>query len=169
MSSSCLQNLQQRFQTNIQSTQFLAILSPTSKVCRREMKFIQNIFANTASTNFKGYVVWTPTRPSDKPQVAYTQSTHCQDDRLAYYWDTHKTLSAIFATALGLATAHAASLYMIFAPYTTWPAEQIPQPTFWMHQLPTEDPEHYLQPETFNQAINLILSQMNSNESPAKA
>lgn len=159
-----LQNLQQPFRMNFQSTQIIVVFSPTSQQCSAGMAAIQDIFTQTPTPNLKGHIVWAPLLPSDTPQAAYRQSGRLRDERLHHYWDIHKTLSAFFSTSLGLTPSPMGNIYMVFAPRTSWHNEQCPQPTFWMHQQPDRNQLRYLNFDRFNQAIQAVLEGTSDGE-----
>lgn len=81
--------------------------------------------------------MWLPMMPGDDAQTARRQARDFEDRRVIHTWDQNLELGNLFSKTLGLQWT-AWDVYMLYAPGTTWEGREAPQPTFWMHQLPTD-------------------------------
>jgi hypothetical protein len=81
------------------------------------------------------------------------------DDRIEHIWDPERQFGELFAKTLKLKGV-AWDVYLLYAPGVAWGTDQPPEPTFWMHQLPTvtgADGKFLLNPGRFsNELLNLL-------------
>ncbi len=95
----------------------------------------------------------------DNEDSARKTSGNFSDDRIAHIWDAERRFGMLFAKTLNLKEV-AWDVYLLFAPGTTWVKDAPPEPTFWMHQLPTAagaDEKFLLNPGKFlRELMNLL-------------
>lgn len=82
---------------------------------------------------------------ADTISQAITQETLFFENRITQWWDGRRLLGERVAQALGLHTAIAWDIYLLFPPGSMFSGQFPPQPAFWMHQLDTEPRDNYLE------------------------
>ena len=73
----------------------------------------------------------------DDAEAARQQAEAFQDQRVVHAWDPDRCLSHLYAESLKL-RGPAWDVYFLYAPGVVWSGNETPEPTFWMHQLPSE-------------------------------
>ena len=73
----------------------------------------------------------------DSLQSALQEKTGFDGFEVTHAWDAERQLGILYAKTLNL-SAVAWDVYLLYAPGIIWEGSEPPQPTFWMHQLPTE-------------------------------
>lgn len=95
----------------------------------------------------------------DNLESAQAESQSIPDDRVEHRWDPERQLGELFAKTLNL-KGIAWDVYLLYAPDVIWSTHQPPQPTFWMHQLPSvtgADGKLQLSPGRFSHELLTLL------------
>ncbi len=75
--------------------------------------------------------------PGDNVQLADQEASNFEGFRVTHAWDQERELGTRYAKTLNL-SAVAWDAYFLYAPGVAWEGNEPPQPTFWMHQLPSD-------------------------------
>jgi hypothetical protein len=79
--------------------------------------------------------------PGDSEASARTSARRFNDHRVRHYYDPDKRSGKAVARSLGYADRVAWDIYLFYAPGSEW-SENPPIPTYWMHQLRENWPDH---------------------------
>ena len=120
------------------SVRVVSILSPTCDMCRSGHQVLKSVFDKTDSRELRGFIVWLPMKAADDPVSAAGQAARFKNARMAEAWDAQREGAALFARTLKL-KGPAWDVYLLYARGLTWEGEDPPAPSFWMHQLRSED------------------------------
>ena len=104
-------------------------------------------------------MVWLPIMVGDNAESARAESESFPDDRVKHIWDPESRFGELFAKVLNLKGV-AWDVYLLYAPDVTWSADEPPEPTFWMHQLPAAtgaDGKRLLNPGRFSHEFMSLL------------
>ncbi len=107
------------------------------------------MFEEVNSASLRGLSVWLPMMSGDDPESARVASESYSDDRVEHRWDPERRLGARFAKRLGLKGV-AWDVYLVYSAGVVWDDDDPPEPTLWMHQLPSAtgaDEARVLNPE----------------------
>ncbi len=105
--------------------------------------------------SLRGLSVWLPMMSGDNLDSARSGSESYADDRVEHRWDPERKLGGLFAKRLGLRGV-AWDVYLVYPAGIVWDDDAPPEPTFWMHQLPTgagADEALLLKPESLYDAV----------------
>lgn len=120
------------------SVRVVSILSPTCPVCQSGHGVLKSVFGKTDSKDLLGFIVWLPMKAADDPVSAAVQAASFKDARIGEAWDAQRAGGALFARTLKL-KGTAWDVYLLYARGVKWEGEDPPAPSFWMHQLESED------------------------------
>lgn len=118
---------------------------------------MQEIFEENASDSFKGAIIWTPMLEPDVLHAAVEREAGFSDTRLAHFWDPDRILGRFLSRTLGLKTAIAWDVYLVYPPSHPWHTAIPPAPAFWMHQL-DEEPPPFLDPPRLKHAVRAMIT-----------
>jgi hypothetical protein len=86
----------------------------------------------------KVFAVWFPLRQGDSREVAEVAGAVFTDPRVAQYWAPDWTLANLYGQVLDFPKDYryrvAVDVYLVFDEHAQW-REEVPRPSFWMHQL----------------------------------
>ena len=133
-----LKALKDWFNSASGSVRVVSILSPTCPVCQSGHGVLKSVFGKTDSKELRGFIVWLPMMAADDPDSAAVQAASFRDARIGEAWDARRAGGALFARTLKL-KGTAWDVYLLYARGVRWEGEDPPVPTFWMHQLESED------------------------------
>jgi hypothetical protein len=139
----------------------VTIFSPTCLLCQYGQGVIRELYENVDATMFKGFSIWLPIMDGDNPASAEVQSAKFPAGRVEHIWDPEETFGNLFAQALNL-KGLAWDIYLLYASGVTWDSDLPPEPTFWMHQLPTKtgtDATRLLAPGRLAHELAVLLGQ----------
>ncbi len=106
-------------------------------MCQYGQGTVRGIFEQFPNANLKGFVVWLPMMSGDSLQSAQQEEVGFDGFQATHAWDAERQLGNLYAKTLNLNSV-AWDVYLLYAPGITWEGSEPPQPTFWMHQLPTD-------------------------------
>ena len=95
----------------------------------------------------------------DNLDSARSESEGYADGRVEHRWDPDRRLGKLFAKSLGLQGV-AWDVNLVYRAGVVWEDDEPPEPTFWMHQLPTvagADEAGLLNPETLYHVVTEAL------------
>ena len=154
-----VQGVKDRFNKARNSVRVLTIFSPTCLVCQYGQAVVRELFKEIDAKTVKGFSVWLPVMKGDTEESAQAESEIIPDDRMEHIWDPKRQVGELFAETLKL-KGGAWDVYLLYASGITWDTGQPPEPTFWMHQLPTmtgADGKFLLNPGRFShELLNLL-------------
>lgn len=133
-----LKALKDWFNSASGSVRVVSILSPTCPVCQSGHGVLKSVFGKTDSKDLRGFIVWLPMKAADDPESAAVQAASFRDARIGEAWDAQRAGGALFARTLKL-KGTAWDVYLLYARGVRWEGEEPPTPSFWMHQLESED------------------------------
>ena len=142
-----------------ETVRLLTIFSPTCLLCQYGQGVIRELYENIDAKMLKGFSIWLPIMDGDNLVSADLQSEKFKDDRITHVWDPERLLGNRFAKVLNL-KGIAWDIYMLYVPGVIWNSDVPPEPTFWMHQLPTKtgtDGELLLAPGRFAHEVMTLL------------
>ncbi len=137
MKQNNLPQFRDRFNQARDSVRLLTIFSPTCLLCQYGQGVVRELYANIDTKMLKGFSIWLPIMDGDNSVAAEEQAAKFPVDRVGHIWDDDETFGNIFAKALNL-QGIAWDVYLLYAAGVTWDSDVPPEPTFWMHQLPTK-------------------------------
>jgi hypothetical protein len=95
----------------------------------------------------------------DSEAAAREEASFCHEERIEQGWDGERCCSERFQATLGLRTP-AWDVYLLYGPGQIRMGEELPEPTFWMCQLPHQagvSEELWLAPGTFARKLAVLL------------
>jgi hypothetical protein len=101
------------------------------------------------------YFVWLPILGNDFKLDAIERAIEFDDRRARNYWDEGGVTGMAWQKQLGLESI-AWDVYFVFDRSVKWEKE-VPQPTFWMHQLRGIEKAPFLNEKEFQSSLNSIL------------
>ncbi len=116
---------------------------------------MQTTLKNIESNDVIAYFVWLPILRSDFKKDAIERATEFQDPRVRNYWDENGITGTAWQRRLGFNSV-AWDVYFLFDRSVNWEKE-IPQPTFWMHQLRGIDKAPFLNQQEFQSRLKSML------------
>lgn len=133
-----LKGMKNWFNSASGSVRVVSILSPTCPMCQSGHGVFKSVFSATDSKDLRGFIVWLPMKASDNAASAAAQAASFQDARLAEAWDGERAAGALFARMLKL-KGIAWDVYLLYPRGERWEGDAPPEPSFWMHQLQSDD------------------------------
>ncbi len=116
---------------------------------------MQTALKNVNSKDVVAYFVWLPCIRTDSRNEAVTRVSEFHDPRIHNYWDEKRVTGTSWQERLGL-PSFAWDVYLLFDRSATWQKE-VPQPTFWMHQLMgAQDKATFLDEEQFESHLKTM-------------
>lgn len=94
---------------------------------------MQTSLKNVPANDVAAYFIWLPCIRTDSKTEAVDRISEFHDPRVHNYWDEERVTGNAWQERLGL-SSFAWDVYFLFDRSTSWPKD-VPQPTFWMHQL----------------------------------
>lgn len=154
-----LRQFRDRFNRGCDSVRLLTIFSPTCLLCQYGQGVIGELYQKIDAKMLKGFSLWLPVMDGDNSLSAEMQSRNFPVGRVEHIWDADAIFGNLFAKALDL-KGIAWDVYLLYAPGVTWNSDAPPEPTFWMHQLPTKtgaDGKLLLAPGRFAHEVMTLL------------
>lgn len=105
---------------------------------------MQSTLEQIPLADVKVYVIWEPIRLWDREGAAKSDRALVPDSRTRHFWARDLGLARRFQDPIGLATEPAWDVYLLYAAGATWPADRVPMPSEFMHQLSGRLPEDKL-------------------------
>ena len=116
---------------------------------------MQTILKSTENKDVVAYFVWLPIQGNDSKLDALERAIEFDDPRVRNYWDEKGVTALAWQKRLELDSV-AWDVYFLFDRSVTWETE-VPQPTFWMHQLRGIEKAPYLDQEEFQFRLKSLL------------
>ena len=88
-----------------------------------------------AREKLKGIIIWEPMMKSDNLDSAMDKARSFDGLDVIHYWDGGRELGDMLAKMLHL-NSTAWDVYLFFSKGIKWDGSAVPEPSFWMHQLP---------------------------------
>jgi hypothetical protein len=117
------------------------------------------LFEEIETDALRGFCLWLPMLKTDDTEAAQERAAAFPSDRVEHAWDSGRRAGELFARALSLKGV-AWDVYLLYAPGITWERQQPPQPSTWMHQLPSSthaDPKQLLNTARLAEALTPLL------------
>ncbi len=134
-----LDELKSAFNSESDKVRLVSVLSPTCALCISGHGAVKAIFKDLKSEKLKGFLVWLPMLSKDSSHEAAVQSATMKDDRIGLEgWNQGKEIGEAFSKTLKLKNT-TWDVYLVYAPGIKWTGDEPSMPTFWMHQLQSED------------------------------
>ena len=108
---------------------------------------MQTALKSVSSDKVVAYFVWLPILRGDSRDEGIERVTEFQDPRVRNYWDEKRITGLAWQQRLGLDSV-AWDVYFLFDHSVIW-RKDVPQPTYWMHQLRGIDNAPFLNEEEF--------------------
>jgi copper chaperone CopZ len=147
--------LREWFNASSGSVRVISLLSPTCSYCQAGHGVLKTVFARTASSDLKAFLVWLPMLTGDDAEAALRQAATFTDPRLTEGWDGGRAIGDLFARRLAL-RGTAWDVYLLYDRGVRWEETEPPAPSFWMHQLKASvgaDQELCLDPSRFSKEV----------------
>ncbi len=128
-------------------------------MCQYGQGFVRRLFQEFDAENLKGFAVWLPMMRNDSAERARVEAAPFEGLSVVHAWDPDRQLGHLFTEALGLEST-VWDFYFLYASGVRWEEDEPPQPTFWMHQLPSAsgaDRDLVLYPTRFSQELLKLL------------
>jgi hypothetical protein len=118
---------------------------------------MQTSLKNVTGNQVVAYFVWLPCIRSDSRNEAIQRVSEFDDPRVHNYWDENRVTGTAWQQRLGL-PSFAWDVYFLFDQSTTW-LKEVPQPTFWMHQLSSaQGKAPFLDEEQFQSQLKTMVA-----------
>ena len=156
-----LHQFKDRFNQANETVRLLTIFSPTCLLCQYGQGVIRELYENFDTKMLDGFSIWLPVMNGDNSASAEVQAAKFPVDRVEHIWDPGEMFGELFAKTLNL-RGIAWDLYLLYASGVTWNSGMPPEPTFWMHQLPTKtgaNAKLLLAPGRLAQEVAMLLGQ----------
>jgi hypothetical protein len=127
--------LKARFNADRDAVRLLLVLSPTCAICLSGAEVTERYVLDTIhDPRLKVYVVWEGIHPRDSEATARQATSYIPDPRVHHFWSPQRFAGKAFRDAVGLKTAPAWRIFLVFAPGKSWTATP-PAPDGSMHEL----------------------------------
>lgn len=113
------------------------------------------MFEEFGVDELKGFAVWLPMMRNDSLERARIEAEPFEGLHMVHAWDPERKLGHLFEKTLNLRST-VWDFYFLYASGVRWEENEPPQPTFWMHQLPSSsgaDRDLVLYPTRFSQEL----------------
>jgi len=117
---------------------------------------MQTTLKNVSGTDVAVYFIWLPCIRTDSKKEAVERVSEFHDPRVRNYWDEERITGNAWQHRFGL-DSFAWDVYFLFDRSATW-NKDVPQPTFWMHQLRGVDQAPYLNQKEFEVRLKTLLA-----------
>ena len=124
-------------------------------MCQYGQGIVRSLFKEFDVDKLKGFAVWLPMMQNDSVEQARAEAASFVGLQVVHVWDPERQLGHLFTKTLRLRST-VWDFYSLYASGVRWEGNEPPQPTFWMHQLPTEsgaDRNLVLYPTTFSREL----------------
>lgn len=128
-------------------------------VCVYGHGIVRGIFEENKSSKLKGFEIWLPMMKDDNIEAARTKSAKFQDARVSHFWDADFHFGDLAAKKLQLQKT-AWDTYLLYDQGIRWEDEFLPEPSFWMAQLPSDwgmDNNHFLDPGRMAEKVHKLM------------
>jgi hypothetical protein len=128
-------------------------------VCLYGHGIVRGIFEEIGTEGLRGFEIWLPMMKDDDIEEAHRVSETFRDLRVSHAWDPDRIAGDLVARALDL-TSTAWDIYLLYGRGIRWDREDLPQPSFWMAQLPSQSGialEHFLDPGRFPREAHRLM------------
>ena len=104
--------------------------------------------------------MWTPVIDGDNRDAAIASTKNIYDPRVKHFWDADQSLGNRYGQTISLPNNRelAWDIYFAFDKEVEW-ADELPQPTDWMHQLGMD--ERHLDGEKLRESIQKFVEALN--------
>ena len=147
----------EQFNRASDAVRVVSLVSPTCLVCQYGAGALRTVFDVAKDSDVTGLIAWI--MKTDDLAAAEREARSLALPGVEHTWDGDRVLGDAFAATLGLQCS-AWDVYLLYAPGVGWSEELPPEPTFWMHQLPSTKgarPGLLLNPKIFlEQFLRLI-------------
>lgn len=116
---------------------------------------MQTTLKSINSNNVVAYFVWLPILRNDSKNDAIERASEFSDPRAKNYWDEEGVTGMAWGKLFGFDSV-AWDVYFLFDRSVTW-QKDIPQPTFWMHQLRGIDKAPFLNEPEFQSRLKTMM------------
>ena len=130
-------------------------------MCQYGQGIVRRLLTEFDAKKLTGFAVWLPMMRNDDLTRAREEAALFEGLQVVHAWDPERQLGQSFAKTLGLGST-AWDFYCLYAPGVRWEGNEPPQPTFWMHQLPSTsgaDQDLVLFPRRFSQELLRLLGE----------
>ena len=136
---SSLAPLKERFNTNVGTIRFLALLSPTCPLWRDKgaRAVHENVFKKYPSADISASIIWIPILDEDTFDAAIPSVKFLSDNRIQHFYDKNNTVGRMIGNSVAWAGNVAWDIYLFYKPFDEW-TDTPPKPLYWMHQLTDE-------------------------------
>ncbi len=128
-------------------------------MCQYGQGIVRRLFEEFDGDKLKGFAVWLPMMRNDSVERARTEAAIFEGLQVVHAWDPERQLGHLFTKTLRLRST-VWDFYFLYATGVRWEGNEPPQPTFWMHQLPSAsgaDRDLVLYPTRFSQELLALL------------
>ncbi len=105
-------------------------------MCQYGQGIVRRLFKEFDRDKLKGFAVWLPMMRNDSVERARAEAAPFEGLQVAHVWDPERQLGQLFTKTLRLRST-VWDFYFLYASGVRWEGNEPPQPTFWMHQLPS--------------------------------
>ncbi len=128
-------------------------------MCQYGQGVVRRLFEEFGADNLKGFAVWLPMMRNDSVERARMEAAPFEGLQVVHAWDPKRQLGHLFTKTLKLHST-VWDFYFLYASGVRWEGNEPPQPTFWMHQLPSAsgaDRDLVLYPTRFSRELLALL------------
>ncbi len=128
-------------------------------MCQYGQGIVRRLFEEFGVDKLKGFAIWLPMMPNDSLERARTEAALFEGRQVIHAWDPERQLGNLFTKTLSLRST-VWDFYFLYAAGVRWEGNEPPQPTFWMHQLPSAsgaDRDLVLYPTRFSRELLALL------------
>ena len=128
-------------------------------MCQYGQGIVRRLLQEFGVDHLKGFAVWLPMMRNDSVERARAEAAPFEGLQVVHVWDPKQRVGRLFTKALRLRST-VWDFYFLYASGVRWEGNEPPQPTFWMHQLPSAsgaDRDLVLYPTKFSRELLRLL------------
>ncbi len=128
-------------------------------MCQYGQGVVRRLLEEFGADDLQGFAVWLPMMRNDSLERARLEAAPFEGLQIVHAWDPKRQLGHLFTKTLKLRST-VWDFYFLYASGVWWEGNEPPQPTFWMHQLPSAsgaDRNLVLYPTRFSRELLALL------------
>ncbi len=142
--SSNAAELRSQFNADRSDTRLVMLLSPSSPSSQNGARTISSdVLDNVKGGDLRVYAVWESILRTDNAPAALTAAALVSDPRATHFWATSPAAGTKFQSVLGVGSRAVWNVYLVYPPGVVW-GDDVPAPSFFMHQMPGGPPSRRL-------------------------
>lgn len=168
-----LDNIKKVFNDKADKVRVISLPNPSCLACVKGQRFVNSLFKDSFSTcdDLFGITVWLSINGWGSLDDALRLAPEISDHRMTNFWDEQAAFGKMLKSPLSIKEEYhtAWDVYLIYDKGVLW-EEDIPTPSFWMHQLTEESSgvkkSNFMDHSTFSENLSQLLENCNEQLKP---